>query len=85
MIFNNKGATLGKPQPPMPGGLQFINPPRLDGKADVISYDMMIECDGAGPAMQVTWVYSGDIHRDETIGSLAEDLYTQLAALFDET
>ncbi|MGZ3460644.1 MAG: condensation domain-containing protein, partial [Archangium sp.] len=86
VFFNNKGATLGKPQQaaPMPGGMEFLNPPRLDGKPDVISYDLMIECDGAGPAMQVTWVYSGDIHREETIRSLAEDLYAQIAALLDE-
>ncbi|MFY0565971.1 non-ribosomal peptide synthase/polyketide synthase [Archangium lansingense] len=86
VFFNNKGATLGKPQQeaPMPGGIEFIVPPRLDGKADIISYDLMIECDGAGPAMQITWVYSGDIHREETLRSLAEDLYAQLAALLDE-
>jgi hypothetical protein len=85
VFFNNRGATLSS-QPPksaMPGGVESLAFPNLEGREYTVSYDLMIECDGAGPALQVTWVYSGAIHREETIRALAEDFYRQLAALVD--
>ncbi|WP_163998551.1 non-ribosomal peptide synthase/polyketide synthase [Pyxidicoccus caerfyrddinensis] len=85
VFFNNRGATLSS-QPPksaMPGGVESLAFPNLEGREYTVSYDLMIECDGAGPALQVTWVYSGAIHREETIRALAEDFYSQLAALVD--
>ncbi|WP_415835780.1 amino acid adenylation domain-containing protein, partial [Corallococcus soli] len=85
VFFNNRGATLGQaPRKAQgPEGVESFAFPRPDGKPSIVSYDLMIECDGAGPAMQLTWVYSGDIHREQTIRTLAEDLYAQLAALLD--
>lgn len=87
VFFNNRGATLGPPPPKaqVPGGVESFAFPRPDGQPSIVSYDLMIECDGAGPALQVTWVYSADIHREETIRELGEDLYAQLAALLDAT
>jgi non-ribosomal peptide synthetase component F len=85
VFFNNRGATLGQPQrrTQVPGSAEAFAFPRADGKPSIVSYDLMIECDGAGSELQVTWVYSSDIHREETIRALAEDLYAQLAALLD--
>jgi aryl carrier-like protein len=85
VFFNNRGATLGQQQQKaaLPGGVESFSFPNLDGKANIVSYDLMVECDGAGPEMQVTWVYSGDIHRDETIHALATGLFTQIAALVE--
>jgi hypothetical protein len=87
VFFNNRGATLGQApqQAQMPGGVESFAFPRLDGKPSIVSYDLMIECDGAGSAMQLTWVYSSDIHREETIRAVGDELYAQLAALLDAT
>jgi hypothetical protein len=87
VFFNNQGATLVQPKQTarIPAGVEYFAFPREDGLPSIVSYDLMIECNGTGEAMQVTWVYSGDIHREETIRSLATDLYAQIAALLDET
>nr|WP_281404395.1 non-ribosomal peptide synthase/polyketide synthase [Pyxidicoccus fallax] len=87
VFFNNRGATLNSrpPSSAMPGGVESLAFPDSEGREYPVSYDLMIECDGAGPAMQMTWVYSGAIHQEATIRALAEDLYAQLAALVDAT
>src|SRR5262249_51274949 len=79
VFFNNQGATLTPPRQTAqtPGGVEYFAFPREDGLPSVVSYDLMLECNGAGAAMHVTWVYSGDIHREETIRSLAVDFYAQ--------
>jgi non-ribosomal peptide synthase protein (TIGR01720 family) len=83
VFFNNRGAVLTGPQQaasPMIAGESF-SPKRLDGKANVISYDLMIECDGAGSGFQMSWVYSPEIHREETIRALARGVFDALAGL----
>ncbi|WP_375772564.1 non-ribosomal peptide synthase/polyketide synthase [Archangium gephyra] len=87
VFFNNQGATLVQPKQTarIPAGVEYFAFPREDGLPSIVSYDLMIECNGTGEAMQVTWVYSGDIQREETIRSLATDFYAQIAALLDES
>ncbi|WP_164020355.1 non-ribosomal peptide synthase/polyketide synthase [Pyxidicoccus trucidator] len=88
VFFNNRGATLSpqqQQQAAMPNGVESLAFPNLEGREYTVSYDLMVECDGAGPAMQMTWVYSGAIHREDTIQALALGFFVQLAALIDPT
>jgi hypothetical protein len=87
VFFNNRGATLSAQQPKadLPGGVESLPFPNLEGREYTVSYDLMVECDGAGPGLQVTWVYSAAIHRDETLRALADAFFAQLAALIDAT
>jgi hypothetical protein len=55
--------------------------PRADGGANPYSYDLMLECDGDGSELVLSWVFSRAIHRQETIRAVAEDYFAQLAAL----
>ncbi len=83
VFFNNLGAALTGSQqaaPPKISGESF-SLKRPDGTANIISYDLMIECDGVGSDFQMSWVYSAEIHRDETIHNLARGVFDALAEL----
>ncbi len=60
------------------GQIGGLAPP---GKADPVSYDILIECDGSMDGAVMTWTYSGAIHRDETVRSLASAAFTSLSSL----
>jgi hypothetical protein len=83
VFFNNRGAALTSAQQggsPMGTGESFTLK-RPDGKANVISYALMIECDGAGSDFRMSWVYSSELHREETIHVLASGVFDALNEL----
>ncbi|MBT2118882.1 hypothetical protein KK141_11345 [Dyella sp. LX-66] len=45
---------------------------------DPYSHELLIECDSAWDGLEISLIYSGAIHRDETIAALAETLLAKL-------
>lgn len=48
---------------------------------NLVSYDLMIECDGSNEFAVVNWIYSSAIHHEETINVLSKRFLDSLRAL----
>ncbi len=55
--------------------------PQPGVRENPVSYDIMIECDGADDRIVVSWVYSSAIHHERTIQALATHFLASLHAL----
>jgi amino acid adenylation domain-containing protein len=86
VFFNNRGASLIQPRNrPAPSfGAESFTLKRADGQANIISYDLMIECDGTGAEFRMSWVYSSQMLRDETARALARGTFDALAELTED-
>jgi aryl carrier-like protein len=86
VFFNNRGLTLkgSTAAPQGPGKVEALVIPRADGGENVVSYDLMVECDDTEQGPMLTLVYSSKQYHDETLHALASDMLTHLLALAGE-
>lgn len=86
-VFLNNRATLQSGNTPsfddIPKSLMDFPQPGVH--ENPVSYDLMIECDGFGSSILITWVYSSAIHREDTIRAFAESFFTALRTLTQGT
>jgi len=81
VFFNNHGMTMGRVSIPPHGLLELLPIPRADGGENLVSYDLMVECDNTPEGPTVTWVYSSALHRPQTIEALADGTFEQIRSL----
>ena len=92
-VFLNNRTTLsrfGAPSQPAPSAvpapvvsahaLHFLEPKTQENP---VSYDLMVECDDAGSAVLMSWVYSSAIYHESTIRELSQRSFYALGELAD--
>ena len=61
--------------------MKMMESPVSSHHENLVSYDLMIDCEGSSEVAVVNWIYSGAIHREETINALSKRFLDSLRAL----
>jgi hypothetical protein len=83
VFFNNRGVTLtgGELVASTEASFEYLVLPRPEGQENLVSYELMVECDDTPEGPVVTWVYSSALHREQTMRTLASDMLEQMLTL----
>jgi hypothetical protein len=61
--------------------MKMMESPVSSHHENLVSYDLMIDCEGSSEFAVVNWIYSSAIHREETINALSKRFLGSLRAL----
>lgn len=72
VFFNNRAIGIGRSSTPEARSVRGMAFPQPGVIENLVSYDLMVECENFEDTLELRWCYSSAIHREDSIRALAQ-------------